>query len=221
MSRKPCDATAPTRSPACSVTDRIIPKVADGAPINGDLVAVIDESSPWNTAGGITYVVAIAALFEPTRAVAELSQLFTTDRRRPFHWEREGTVARTRIIEIAAEIGVVATAHYSHVGRRGQARARQAMLRRMVVDAASEGVDHLVIEASDAATVGRDRLVLLQTFEPAGGVPFTYDWRSKSERLLWLADAIAGAVGEYVVGKDPTWWEMLDDLGIVALRPHP
>ena len=30
-----------------------------------------------------------------------------------------------------------------------------------------------------------------------------------------------GAVGEYVVGKDPTWWEMLDDLGIVALRPHP
>lgn len=153
--------------------------------------------------------------------MAELSQLFTTDRRRPFHWEREGTVARTRIIEIAAEIGVVATAYYSHVGRRGQAGARQAMLRRMVVDAASEGIDHLIIEASDTATVGRDRRVLLQTFEPAGGVPFTYDWRPNSERVLWLADAIAGAVGEYVVGKDTTWWDMINDLGIVSLRPHP
>jgi len=203
------------------VTDRIIPDVADGSPINGDLVAVIDESSPANTAGGITYVVAIAALFEPARAVSELNQLFSTDRRRPFHWEREGTVARTRIIEIAAQLGVVATAHYAHVGRRGQARARQAMFRRIVIDAASEGVDHLVIEASDAATVGRDRLALLQTFEPAGGVPFTYDWRSKSERLLWPADAIAGAVGEYLVGKDPIWWEMLNDLGIVSLQPHP
>jgi hypothetical protein len=43
----------------------------------------------------------------------------------------------------------------------------------------------------------------------------------KSERLLWPADAIAGAVGEYLVGKDPIWWEMLNDLGIVSLQPHP
>ena len=62
--------------------------------------------------------------------------------------------------------------------------------------------------------------MLLDSFRQAGGVPFTYDWRSKAEPLLWIADAIAGAVAEYVVGKDPTWWEMLSDLGIVALRPH-
>ena len=203
------------------MTDRIIPKVADGAPIDADLVAVIDESSPGNTAGGITYVVAIAALFEPTRAADELSQLFTTDRRRPFHWEREGTVARTRIIEIAADLGVVATAHYSHVGRRGQTRARQSMLIRMASDAAAEGVEHLIIEASDAATIGRDQRVLLDSFRERGGVPFVYDWRSKAEPLLWIADAIAGAVGEYVVGKDPMWWNMLDDLGVVSLRAHP
>lgn len=204
------------------MADRIIPEVADGAPIDGDLVAVIDESSPQNVAGGITYVVAIAALFDPTRAMAELNGLFTaSDRQRPFHWEREGTVARTCIIEIAAEIGVVATAHYSHVGRRGQADARHAMLARIVRDAASDGIDHLIIETSDVATVGRDRVVLLRTFEQEGGVPFSYDWRSKSERLLWLADAIAGAAGEYVVGSDATWWKMLDDLGVVSLRPYP
>ncbi len=203
------------------MTDRIIPSVADGAPIDGDLVAVIDESSPANTAGGITYVIAVAALFEPTRATAELSRLFTAERRRPFHWEREGAVARTRIIEIAAEVGVVASAHYAHVGRRGQAHARGSMLARMAVDIAADGVDHLIIEASDAATIGRDRRVLLDSFREAGGVPFAYDWRSKAEPLLWIADAIAGAVGEYVVGKDPIWCEMLGDQGIVSLRPHP
>lgn len=198
-----------------------IPEIADGAPIIGNLVAVVDESSPQNTAGGITYVVAIAAVFEPTRAIADLSRLFVADRRRPFHWEREGTVARTRIIEIAAEAGVVASAHYSHVGRRGQAQARRSILARLAVDIAADGVDHLIIEASDAATIGRDRRVLLDSFRQAGGVPFTYDWRSKAEPLLWIADAIAGAVAEYVVGKDATWWEMLSARGIVTLRPHP
>lgn len=152
--------------------------------------------------------------------MVELEGLFAAGRQRPFHWEREGVVARTRIIEVAAEIGVVATAHYSHVGRRGQAEARQSMLGAIVRDAASEGVDHLVIEASDAATVDRDRVVLLRAFEHEGGVPFRYDWRSKSERLLWFADAIAGAVGEYLVGNDDTWWAMLDRLGVVTLRQH-
>ena len=153
--------------------------------------------------------------------MASLGSLFTTDRRRPFHWEREGTIARTRIIGIAAEIGVVATADYAHVGRRGQSSARQAMLAEMVRDAAANRVEHVVIEASDAATVDRDRVTLLRTFEGTGGVPFRYDWRSKSERLLWFADAIAGAVGEFVVGKDARWWQMLDDLGVVSLRPGP
>lgn len=153
MCPRPCAETAPTRSPASSVTDRIVPEVADGAPINGDLV--------------------------------------------------------------------VAAAHYSHVGRRGQTLARQSMLGRLASDAAAEGVGHLIIESSDAATIGRDQRVLLDSSRERGGVPFAYDWRSKAEPLLWIADAIAGAVGEYVVGKDATWWEKLDGLGIVALRPHP
>lgn len=203
------------------MSDRIIPTVADGEPIVGELVAVIDESSPANAAGGVTYVVAVAALFAPMRAQSQLGGLFNADRRRAFHWEREGSVARTRIIEIASEVGVVASAHYSHVGRRGQVQARRSMLARMAVDIANDDVDHLLIEASDAATIGRDRRVLLDTFREVGGVPFAYDWRSKAEPLLWIADAIAGAVGEYVVGKDASWYEMLSDRGIVSLRTHP
>jgi hypothetical protein len=38
---------------------------------------------------------------------------------------------------------------------------------------------------------------------------------------LWLADAIAGAAAEHLAGKDDTWWQLLQDLGVVSLRPHP
>ena len=68
-------------------------------------MAVVDESSPQNAAGGVSYVVAVAAMFEPAQASASLNGLFEADRRRPFHWEREGLIARNRIIEIASEIG--------------------------------------------------------------------------------------------------------------------
>lgn len=201
--------------------DRVSPQVADGAPIDGDLVAVVDESSPHNEAGGVAYVVAMAAMFDPMEATLALAGLFRAERQRPFHWEREGRVARTRIIEIADEVGVSAVAFYSHVSRKGQVRARSGMLTRVASHVASEGVDHLIIEASDVATVRRDRHTLLETFHAAGGVPFTYDWRSKAERLLWIADAIAGAVGEYVIGKDPTWYDLLAEREILTLIPHP
>lgn len=29
-----------------------------------------------------------------------------------------------------------------------------------------------------------------------------YDWRTKDEPLLWIADAISGAVSEHLTGKD-------------------
>jgi len=51
----------------------------------------------------------------------------------------------------------------------------------------------------------------------AGGVPFVYDWRSKAEPLLWIADAIAGAVGEHVSGKDDQWFARLDAAGVITL----
>lgn len=203
------------------MTDRIVPEVADGAPIHGDLVAAIDESSPQNRAGGVSYVVAVAAMFEPARARELLDGLFGAERRRPFHWEREGPVARQRIIDIAADVGVSATAYFSHVSRKGQVHTRTEMIDRIVREVSADGVDHLIIEASDAATIGRDRRAILHAFDGAGGAPFTYDWRSKSERLLWIADAVAGAAAEYVTDKDPRWAHGMIDGRVLTVVPHP
>ena len=52
------------------------PTVGDGHPILGDVVVVIDESSPGNGLGGIAYVVTAAALISPGEAAAALSGIF-------------------------------------------------------------------------------------------------------------------------------------------------
>ena len=60
-------------------------------------------------------------------------------------------------------------------------------------------------------------LCQLSYHRESGGVPFHYEWRSKSEPLLWIADAIAGAVGEHVVGKDSSWFERLEEGKVLRL----
>jgi hypothetical protein len=69
--------------------------------------------------------------------------------------------------------------------------------------AVTEGAGHVIIESGDAATDGRDKATLLDTHRNDGGVPFTYTWATKAEPLLWLADAIAGAVGEHSSARTP------------------
>ncbi len=193
------------------------PTVGDGQPILGDVVVVIDESSPGNGLGGIAYVVTAAALISPGEAAAALSGIFGPHRVRPFHWTKAGIEVRSKIIDLIVDRGIVAMVHCSHVGRRGQMRARTGMIADLSGWAAAEGATHLIIESGDAATNGRDRAALLDHHREAGGVPFAYDWRSKAEPLLWIADAIAGAVGEHVSGKDDHWFARLDAAGVITL----
>jgi hypothetical protein len=51
-------------------------EIADGSPINGDLLIVIDESSPSNNAGGVAYVVAAAAMFTVPDVLGGLDNCF-------------------------------------------------------------------------------------------------------------------------------------------------
>lgn len=184
------------------------------------LIVVIDESSPNDGAGGVAYVVVAAALMVPVGLAAKLRETIGVDRVRPFHWTKEGKVARRAIIDLAIEEGVIALAFCKHIGRRGQVAARQRIISELSTWAAAEGATHVIIESGDAATDGRDKATLLDTHRAAGGVPFLYDWRSKNEPLLWIADAIAGAVGEHVSGKDSSWFQRLDQAKVLDLRYH-
>jgi hypothetical protein len=193
------------------------PRIADGDPLIGELIVVVDESSPPNTGGGIAYVVTAAAMLSRPMVEAGLSELFQLGRIRPFHWASEGPEARHRMLDLIIESGVVAVAEYAHVARKGQRSARRAMLGPVTGWAGVQGATHVVIEASDAATMGRDRSTILDHHRETGGAAFAYDWRSKKEQLLWVADAIAGAVGEHVTDQNTEWFARLDGANAIEL----
>ncbi|MCP3881294.1 MAG: hypothetical protein GY701_23320 [Sulfitobacter sp.] len=193
--------------------------LADGHPYVGDMVAVVDETSP-DMGAGLYYAVSTAVLLDPQQVRVAVDQLFADvpDRRRRFHWSQEGLAAKTRIVEVMETTGVVAHCRYQSVGRRGTKSARRALVPAIADAAYGEGATHLIIEAGDRHTNLRDRDALLDHYRGRGGVPFHYDWRTKAEPLLWLADAISGAVKDHLTEDDPSWLARLIAAGVAQ---HP
>jgi hypothetical protein len=163
-----------------------------------DVIGVIDETAP-ELAGGVLYVVTAGVLLGGRSSARErMAAVLPSGRRRPFHWHQEGPVARRAALDAIEEIGVVAEVTVHPVGRRQQELARRAALRELLPDLVVEGVDHLIIESRTTMLDERDRASILDAL--GHPVPLTYEWRSKDEPLLWIADAIAGAVRDHLVG---------------------
>ena len=194
---------------------------ADGQPFVGDLIAVLDETSPAVGAGNY-YVVSSAVIMSVGDVESALRSLFseTPDRTRPFHWHKEGPQARERMLDLITSHGIVAVSRYQSVGRKGQAKARQLLLPHVADALAAEQVDHLVIESGDATTDGRDRATLLDHFRDQGGVPFTYDWRTKNEAVLWIADAINGVIHDAFATGTTSPLELLIEANVLAGHPE-
>ena len=51
----------------------------------------------------------------------------------------------------------------------------------------------------------------------SSGVPFQYDWRSKAEPLLWIADAVFGIASEHLLSGDNEIFDRLANAGIVEV----
>lgn len=79
------------------------------------------------------------------------------------------------MLDLIVESGVVAIAKYAHVARKGQRSARQVMLGPVTIWARDQGATHVVIEASDEATMGRDRSIILDQHRELGEASFVYD----------------------------------------------
>ena len=188
---------------------------SDGDPLIGEVIVVVDESAQ-NIAGGLLYVVSAAAVLQVDQAQFALGALFEPSRKRGFHWAAEGTSARNRMLDLIIDGGVVALTQCKAVGRTSQESARRQMFDRLGDWAYDEGATHVVIEVSDVVTMSRDRSSFLDRYNEFGGVPFAYDWRTKTEPLLWISDAIAGAVGEWLAGRASQWYERLAEAGVVT-----
>jgi len=165
------------------------------------IIAVVDEAAPADR-GGICYLVTAALLLEPNRARAAVVDEIASDRIRPFHWAHEGTQARERMLGVLKDGAIVAhvVVHYP-TRRRRQEEARRSAMSELVPLVISDGAKELIIESRSAREDQRDRQSVIEAIHRAGrAIP--YRWETKTEPLLWVADAVCEVVKEYLLGDD-------------------
>ena len=190
------------------------PAPPDG-PIPAGITAGIDETVIYH-GGGVTYVVA-GVVFHDAPPARRAFQQLTADRKRPFHWRREGPTRREAAVTLLETH--IAAAHLlaRSTGRRGQITARRQLLTYLVAELTNDGVDHLIIESQGSALDGRDRNTILDSFQATStGPAFTYEWRTKTEPLLWYADALAGIAHEYLADGQTQHFERLQKAGVIT-----
>ena len=184
----------------------------------GNLLAVLDETSPMIGAG-VYYVVTTAIIVNPATIVSDLDGFFadTPNRKKPFHWHREGQQTITKMIDLIIGHQITATVLYRSVSRKGQKFARQDLLKEHARRANKLGVSHLILEASDPRTNVSDLDVIAVEY-PGGEKPFRYEHRRKTERTLWVADTFCGAVSDFLRNTNPKWYNELDRRGLIKME---
>ena len=172
------------------------PVPPDG-PIPAGIIAGVDETVIYH-GGGVTYVLA-GVVFLDARPARRAFQQLTANRKRPFHWREEGPTLREAAVALL-ENHIAATYLLARpTGRRQQVTARRELLAYLVAELTNDGIDHLIIESQGTALDGRDRNTILDSFQAdSTGPAFTYEWRTKTEPLLWYPDALAGVAHEYL-----------------------
>lgn len=190
------------------------PKPADGGRLPTGLIAVVDEAAA-EIGGGVHYMIASAVILDHGLMTSDLVAMVAA-RKRGFHWIREGPMMRTSMLDLIQDHGIVAHTLVRATGRRQQVLARAHLLAKISLLLVDEGIDRLVIESQGELGDGRDRASLLDTFREQGGVPFSYDWRTKSEPLLWIADAVGGACREHLIGQNSDYFERLRSMGAMT-----
>ena len=190
-------------------------ELADGEPYIGNVVAVVDESA--RIAGvGVCYLICSATIFDPVETRGAIQRL-VGDRPRPFHYSQEGAKIIKEMIDLIEAMDILASCRWRSVGRRQQVTTRPELLKACLPELRSNGVTHLIIEGGEATVNQSDSGVLLDFFRSEDGQGFAYDWRSKREPLLWIADAVCGIVGDHLIGKRHHGFERLSDLGAVEV----
>lgn len=172
------------------------------------MIAVVDETTP-EVAGGILYaVVSVVLIADAVQAKEELATVLPQGRTQPFHWNKEGPRAREAMRVCIEQVGAVGRAMVVQCGRKSQEPARAVALGATIRHLLGEGCSELFIESRAIAGDTRDRAVILDELAAAKAPgALQYEWRTKSEPLLWIADAVGGAVREHLSGGASQWYE--------------
>ena len=190
------------------------PVPTDG-PILAGITAGIDETVIHH-GGGVTYVLAGVVFIDAQPARRAFQQL-TANRNRPFHWRTEGPTLRQAAVSLIKKHVVVTHLVAQPTGRRGQVAARRELLTHLVAEVTNDGVDHLIIESQGPDLDGRDRHTILDLSRAdSAGPAFTYEWRTKTEPLLWYPDALAGIAHQYLTEGQSHHYQRLQKANVVT-----
>ena len=148
---------------------------------------------------------------------------------RPFHWVDEGAVRRQTMLDLVGALGIDVFAVVSVAQTRHHLEhVRDRCLRELFRVIREADVDRIVFESRERAVsvTGQNRRDYTTLIEArhAGDLPprIRYEWVLKSDPIVWLADAVAGAVLAAERG-DMSWLDRLGQLTrvqIVRLPPE-
>ncbi|KIA66466.1 hypothetical protein [Nocardia vulneris] len=182
--------------------------------------AWIDESSIERVAEGAGgFYVLAAVIASPLDCEAfrmDLAALLPKGAGR-LHWRDESAAQRRKVVDAITGYGLTNLVVISdQADSRKQERARRKGMERMLVELASLEVSQVVIEARTKALNSRDQS-LVATLRTSGALPtrMRVDFESpKTEPMLWIPDAVAGATGLAHRGGDAGFLAKLSEVTV-------
>lgn len=178
----------------------------------------VDESV--HTAVGVCAVAAVAV--DDARAAsarADLRSLLPPGAAR-LHWNNDSPQLRASTVGLVAQYGEQCRVYLGYFDSdKRQDAARERCIAHMYDDLGnSPPFEELVLDKRSPAQDTRDTVIMsgeCRRLQLAHPPTFRHDG-TLTEELLWLADALAGAVCEHVVKGDPTFVRALASRLVIA-----
>ena len=182
----------------------------------------IDESHRATLDGGTYLFGVVTVTVTQERSVRARLRSACPEGIARLHWREDRDEMRRRGIEALAVADLVegVTIYRGRVLRR-QERARQDALWSVAFDQHHRGVDDLVFEAREQSLNRRDVQTLRSIGRVLPALRYTFA-RPLDEPLLWAADYLLGAVGEWLEHGDERYVAPLPEhlLRLVKIAPR-
>ncbi len=163
------------------------------------MTAFVDESLRQGPNG--LYVIAAVVVTLDFDAARDAARSMLLRGQHRFHWRDENDRRRRLMIDRISELGVGCRAYVCRpVAVRREPRARALCLNGLLWDLWQDDVVELVIESRQEHNDRRDRRTIVGAQRAQRAHPdlsYRFAW-PEVEPLLWLADAVAGAVSAAV-----------------------
>lgn len=100
-------------------------------------------------------------------------------------------------------------------GRKRQEAARAEGLREILCALRADGVTRVTIESRDHRQDKRDQSTILDVLKADREWKPDYRWAGKSEPLLWIPDALCGAIHSHLLDTDQGWFDRFRTAGAI------